>query len=59
MVLTPNDGELYLLRGNTKSRLRDLKGAYKDLKKAVDLGNQEAIPIYQKYKEFFDTHKQL
>jgi tetratricopeptide (TPR) repeat protein len=59
LLLTPNDGELYLLRGNAKSRLRDLEGTYKDLKKAVDLGNQEAIPYFQKYKEFYDTHKQL
>jgi tetratricopeptide (TPR) repeat protein len=59
LVLTPNDGDVYSIRGLAKSNLQDFEGAYKDFKKAVDLGSQEAIPIYKQYKEFYETHKQI
>ena len=59
LVLTPNDGDVYAIRASAKSNLQDFEGAYKDFKKAVDLGSKEAIPIYKQYKEFYETHKQI
>lgn len=57
--INPNVGGIYGVRANAKSNLQDFEGAYEDLKRAVKLGNQEAIPMYEEYKKYFDTHKKV
>lgn len=57
--LKPNDWECYRYRGSAKSKLQDFKGAFDDLKKAVDLGDKESVPTLKEYEEFFRTHKQI
>ncbi|MEO6303550.1 MAG: hypothetical protein ABIP51_10280 [Bacteroidia bacterium] len=56
--LDPNgNSDFYFLRAKAKSHLKDKEGAYEDLKKAVELGNKEARPFYEKASEYFKTHK--
>lgn len=57
--LNPYNGHEYGVRAAAKSKLEDFHGAYEDLKKAVQLGNNEAIPLYQEYKKYYETHKQI
>jgi len=59
LLLNPNNGHEYGVRANAKSNLQDFDGAYQDLKKAVELGDKEAIPLYEEYKKYYDTHKKI
>lgn len=55
ILLNPNNGGVYGVRANAKSNLQDFEGAYQDLKKAVELGDKEAIPLYEEYKKYYDS----
>jgi tetratricopeptide (TPR) repeat protein len=56
--IDPNgNSDIYLIRANAKSHLKDNEGTYQDLKKAVDLGNEDAVPAFKKFSEYFRTHK--
>lgn len=59
ILLNPNNGHEYGVRANAKSNLGDFEGAYSDLKKAVKLGNKEAIQLLKEYKKYFDENKQI
>lgn len=57
--LNPNFGYSYTIRGTAKSNLEDFEGAYADFKKAVDLGDKEAVPVYEKFREHFQFTKTI
>jgi hypothetical protein len=34
-------------------------GTYRDLKRAAELGSEEAIPLLKKAEEYYETHREM
>lgn len=57
LAFNPKNSELYFIRGTAKSYVRDMEGAFDDLKKAVELGNTEAVESYKLAVEYFKKNR--
>jgi tetratricopeptide (TPR) repeat protein len=56
--IDPNEeSEIYLIRGLSKLGLEQIDAGYEDVKKAYEMGNKDAVDVYNKYQDYYKRHK--
>lgn len=51
--------ETFLIRGSSKLGLKQIDSAYVDIKKAYDMGNSDAVEIYNKLLDYYKKHQKI